>query len=699
MRHLWAMLAFLLLTAPCIAIDLSQLKIDDTTQAADLKEQLNQIYNQLPKNDNEAELKLLFRSLSKLGNRLSKCAQLPASKAATDASDTTTSVEQPLTAKDCQQLFERTVEIKTEVLNKLNHYSFYRYKTRQSSLLANIEKTDNPAQSFDSFTQINLKVHLLIGSLLFLVFWFVLKRLHKLDQRSTVLTHWSLHATIVVGLLSFLVTWFSNTGARAYETELWSSLLITAALYLSWQNKFTTGSGVRSLLLFSGSIFCADLLNSGMVEQDNLGFLIADSAALLIWMVVFYFSFTTLRSTEKKIIVTFALITWLLDLMGYHAFAHQIMLTAITVRLVWLFVKLLNKVTPDFCRYYFLLISKIKLFKPLQKEEPLLPGEAWIRWGLVSSISLAVLLSQMTLLGLPDYYAEQLRGAVIEGINIGTISISISSILQSMIIFGMLLSFAKLVRNRLERHDTAQHVESIAESSEQNGKEAMAAIFWYSAVVTAALVSLSVAGFSVQNLALVAGAFSIGIGFGLQNIVSNFVSGLILLIERPIKKGDWIITGTTEGIVKNVNIRATQIQTFDRADIIIPNSDLITTQVTNWMLNDSIGRMRLLIGVAYGSDTALVRKILLELANNHPLTISDNPEYECSVHFTAFGDSSLNFEVRVFLHKISDLPSVRSDLNFQIDQAFRDHGIEIPFPQRDLHIRSDDTKRGSLTDD
>lgn len=693
MRNLWVPVALLLWTATSHAFDISALKVDGATRVSDLKQQLNQIQQQLPANNDENNLKLIFRSLTKLGNKLHTCAKSEAESvnAASDKEGATN--DNALNKKTCQQLYDLTIQVKSDVLDKLNQYSFYRYKTRQSSLLSSIEQKGIKAQPIDSFVQINLKYHLLVGSLLFVVFWFALKKLYQYEQRSAKNPRWSLHAILLVGLFSFLITWFSNTESRVIETELWSSLLITASLYLSWQHQFSNNFGVRSLLLFSGSIYCADLLNSALLDNTNIGYLIVDFSALLIWMVLLYFSFGRLKSIEKKIILCSAIIVALLDLSGYHPFAHQIILTAVTLRLLGLFVKLLNNVTPDFCRYYFIVISKIKLFKPLQKEAPLLPGEAWIRWGLVSSISLSIALSQLTLLGLPDYYSEQLQSAINDGFNLGTISISIGSILQAMIVFGMLLSIAKLIKNRLEQNN------SETDATEQNGSEAIAAIFWYSAVVTAALASLSIAGFSVQNLALVAGAFSIGIGFGLQNIVSNFVSGLILLIERPIKKGDWIITGSTEGIVKNVNIRATQIQTFDRADIIIPNSDLITTQVTNWMLNDRIGRLRLLIGVAYGSDTALVQKLLLDLAENHPLTISDNPDYKCSVHFTAFGDSSLNFEVRVFLHNISDLPTVRSELNYQIDQAFRDNNIEIPFPQRDLHIRSDQTNRGPINDD
>jgi small-conductance mechanosensitive channel len=191
------------------------------------------------------------------------------------------------------------------------------------------------------------------------------------------------------------------------------------------------------------------------------------------------------------------------------------------------------------------------------------------------------------------------------------------------------------------------------------------------------------------NLAIIAGALSVGIGFGLQNIVNNFVSGLILLIERPIRTGDWIVVGSTEGYVKKISIRSTQIQTFDRADVIVPNSELISGQVTNWMLSDPWGRVRVPVGVAYGSDTTRVMQILVDAANKHPQVMNNYPGIpEPRVLFIGFGDSSLDFELRCVIRDVDRRLQTRSDLYLAIDTAFREAGIEIPFPQRDLHFRN-----------
>jgi small-conductance mechanosensitive channel len=146
--------------------------------------------------------------------------------------------------------------------------------------------------------------------------------------------------------------------------------------------------------------------------------------------------------------------------------------------------------------------------------------------------------------------------------------------------------------------------------------------------------------------------------------------------------------------VKNIRIRSTQIQTFDRADIIVPNSDLISQQVTNWMLYDKSGRIRAPVGVAYGSDVEKVRDILLAVANDHPEVIKDDPDRPIRVFFLGFGDSSLDFDLRCHILTIDSRLTVTSDINFEIDKRFRENDIEIPFPQRDIHVRS--TVAGNL---
>jgi small-conductance mechanosensitive channel len=199
----------------------------------------------------------------------------------------------------------------------------------------------------------------------------------------------------------------------------------------------------------------------------------------------------------------------------------------------------------------------------------------------------------------------------------------------------------------------------------------------------AALVAIDTAGIDLSGLAIIAGALSVGIGFGMQSIVSNFVSGLILLVERPIKVGDWIVVGQDQGTVKRISVRSTQIQTFSNASVIIPNSELIAGRVTNWMYKDRSGRVELPIGVAYGSDTAKVREVLVGCAKAH---LGVNAWPEPYVVFMDFGDSALLFQLRFFIRDMNTCLSISSDLRFAIDAAFREAGITIPFPQRDVHV-------------
>lgn len=199
------------------------------------------------------------------------------------------------------------------------------------------------------------------------------------------------------------------------------------------------------------------------------------------------------------------------------------------------------------------------------------------------------------------------------------------------------------------------------------------------------LITLHVLGVSLTSLTVVAGGLSVGIGFGMQTIFNNFVSGLILLFGRSIQQGDIIQVGDLWCTVRTITIRSTVVETFDNASLIIPNSDLVTTQVTNWTKNNTTIRRDLSIGVAYGSDTELVRQTLLSVAEAHP-NVLRRPQP--NVLFNEFGASSLDFILRVWINDIDNSLATLSDLRFTIDTAFRKAAIEIAFPQMDLHIRT-----------
>jgi potassium efflux system protein len=212
----------------------------------------------------------------------------------------------------------------------------------------------------------------------------------------------------------------------------------------------------------------------------------------------------------------------------------------------------------------------------------------------------------------------------------------------------------------------------------------------YFGFALALLIAIGALGLDLSNLALIAGALSVGIGFGLQNVVSNFVSGLILLVERPIKVGDWVVVGDKEGVVKRISVRATEIQTFQRASVIIPNSELVSSAVVNWTFKDKFGRIDIKVGVEYGSDLKLVRETLLACATAHP-RVARMPGP--MVVFRDFGASSLDFELRCFVADVDFFLSTASDLRFAIAEAFERKGISIPFNQQVMHIPQLDVLR------
>jgi len=460
------------------------------------------------------------------------------------------------------------------------------------------------------------------------------------------------------------------------------------------ENKRLANSIASRLRLLLLILFIAIILFSSSVRSvlsDEMFFV-----ARGVFAVIFAIILTSLSRTLGKlpsldkiawlrlVSISAVYIALISELIGYRNLSTMIFRVSLGVLIAFSILMFLRALVSDI--YDGLEAGDKDWQKTLRRVMGIREGStvSWLPWmrfltGLIFwTVFIYVLLR---VVGLSESTLQQVYLALRQGFEIGSLKIVPEKLLWAVATFLLLYLFSSWFKVRIEKYLRTRI------RMERGAREAMVTMLGYIGVAISIIVALGISGFTFTNLAIIAGALSVGIGFGLQNIVNNFVSGLILLFERPVKTGDWISVGNTEGYVKKIRIRSTQVQTFDRADVIIPNSDLISNQVTNWMLYDQKGRIRVPVGVAYGSDTQKVKDILLEVAEEHTEVIKNNDFYKVRVMFLAFGDSSLNFELRCFIRNIDNRIQVISDLNFSIDKKFRENGIEIPFPQRDIHIK------------
>jgi potassium-dependent mechanosensitive channel len=270
----------------------------------------------------------------------------------------------------------------------------------------------------------------------------------------------------------------------------------------------------------------------------------------------------------------------------------------------------------------------------------------------------------------PEDIRDWLKAALF-GFEIGQFRISLARILIGVVLFTALLFGTRLVQRWLRENVLSTRTDpGIANSIDT--------AVGYAGIGVAALLSVSYAGFDVTNLAIVAGALSVGIGFGLQSIVNNFVSGLILLIERPIKVGDWIVVGNEQGNVRRISVRSTEIETFDRASLIVPNSELIAGRVLNWTHRNSMGRLVLKFNVCYSADARKAAAILLECARRNP-AVMRTPAPKAVLEGLA--EKWLEFSLRVYLADINEALDVQSELRISALESLRAAGIDIPGAQ------------------
>jgi small-conductance mechanosensitive channel len=258
--------------------------------------------------------------------------------------------------------------------------------------------------------------------------------------------------------------------------------------------------------------------------------------------------------------------------------------------------------------------------------------------------------------------------------------ISAGTIIYSVLAFILLGISSKILR----KHFVGKVLEKM--QIETSVRTSIGKVSRFLFMTIGSFIIIQTAGIDLSALSIVVGALGVGIGFGLQNITNNLISGIIILFEKPIKLGDRIEVGDIQGDVMNISFRATEIRTNDNIIIIVPNSEFISSQVINWSHNDRFIRFKIPVGVSYKEDPEEVKEILLAVAKDNP-NVLDEPE--SSVLFNEYGDNSINFYLAVWTETHTDKPNVlKSELYFEIFKRFKAAGIEIPFPQRDIHIIS-----------
>ena len=305
----------------------------------------------------------------------------------------------------------------------------------------------------------------------------------------------------------------------------------------------------------------------------------------------------------------------------------------------------------------------------------------WVRAILDPILIVAAIYVILPLWGVPRDMLAALAGAVTSEMALGSVVVSPVAIVTAVLAFFIIMAVIRLLRGRfLSPILTEARVDPGA-------REAISTGVGYVGVIVALLMAVTVAGFDLTNLAIVAGALSVGIGFGLQGIVNNFLSGLILLVERPIKVGDWIIVGEIEGFVKDINFRATEIETWQLASVMVPNGDVISTAVTNWTYRNKRARVDVQFGVSYEADLERAREIVLECARAHPRVLANPAPH---VLFMNHEEDRAQMELRAFTGDAIWMMWTASDLRFSLTSRLREEGISMPLPRRIIHTEDPD---------
>lgn len=386
-------------------------------------------------------------------------------------------------------------------------------------------------------------------------------------------------------------------------------------------------------------------------------------------------------SMSSKIILftsLFAVVTFGISLFGYPGLATFIFNRFIvSVLLIGAFV-IVRRFISDLLRRS--IVFWIRTFRLRKK---LLSKADFLMTLLVTPLLLMFLAySLLRLWGMSGTFMLQGVKKLVFGFQVGGINISLISIVTGLLVFLISLTVVRIMKNRLS-NNLLNRI-----NMDEGIKHSLISGFSFTGFIISAILAIVAMGVDLSNLAVIAGALSVGIGFGLQDVIKNLVSGIILLFERPFKVGDWVIIGGEEGKIKQINIRSTEVETFNKSSVIIPNATLISSSLTNLTHGNNWQRQIITVGVSYDSDAEMVTKLLLECARSCKKVMKVPAPY---VIFKDFGASSLDFELRLYVSDIWSGWQASSDVRYEILRRFREEGINIAYPQIVVHQGSEDT--------
>ena len=386
-------------------------------------------------------------------------------------------------------------------------------------------------------------------------------------------------------------------------------------------------------------------------------------------------------SLSSKIIISttlFALITFGVSLFGYPELATFIFNRFIaSVLFVGAFVIVRRFISDLIRRSIVFWIKTFKMRKRLLSKADLL-----MTLFVTPLLLLFLAYSLLVLWGIPGAFMVQAAKKLMFGFKVGGINISLISIITGLAVFVISLMLMRMMKKRLA-NNLLNRI-----NMDEGIRHSLISGFSFTGIIISAILAIVAMGIDLSNLAVIAGALSVGIGFGLQDVIKNLVSGIILLFERPFKVGDWVLIGGEEGKIKQINIRSTEVETFNKASVIIPNATLISSSLTNLTHGNNWQRQSVLVGVSYDSDADQVTRLLLECARSCKKVMRVPAPY---VLFKNFGESSLDFELRFYVSDIWSGWQASSDIRYEILRRFRDENINIAYPQIVVHQGSEDT--------